>query len=40
MKFRKIVLMNVSAGQEQRYRPREEPGGHSWEKRGWDKLRE
>ena len=36
----KIVLMNPSAGQEQRHRCREQTCGHSRGMRGWGELRE
>ena len=37
MESRKMVLINLSAGQEYRYR--EQTCRHSGGKRGWDKLR-
>ena len=37
---RKTVLMNLSAGQEQRHRYKEQICGHSEGRRGWDELRE
>jgi len=37
---RKMVLMNLSAGQQWRCRHREQTCGHSGGMRGWDELRE
>ena len=38
MESRKIILMNLSAGQKYRLRHRERTCGHSGGRRGWDKL--
>ena len=35
-----VVLMNLSVGQQQRHRHREQTCGHSGGRRGWDELRE
>ena len=40
MESRKMVLMNLFAGQQKRHRHREQACGHSGERRGWDDLRE
>ena len=40
MEYRKMILMNLFARQEQRFRHREGICGHGWGRRGWDKLRE
>ena len=40
MESRKIVLMNLFAGQQWRCRHREKTCGHSRGRKGWDKLRE
>ena len=40
MEFRKMVVMNLFAGQEQRLRHGEQTYGHSEGRRGWDKLKE
>ena len=40
MKPRKMVLMNLFAGQEQRCGYREETWGYSGRRRGWDELKE
>ena len=40
MESRKMVLMNLSAGQQRRHRHKEEPFGHSGGRRGWDDLRD
>ena len=40
MESRKMVLINLSAGQLGRYRHREQTYGHDGERRGWDELRE
>ena len=37
---RKMVLMNLFAGQEQRCRLKEQPCGYRGGRRGWDELRE
>ena len=37
---RQTVLMNLFAGQEKRFRHREQAYGHSVGRRGWDELRE
>ena len=37
---RKMVLMNLFVGQEQRHRHREELCGHNRGRRGWDELGE
>jgi len=37
MEFRKMVLMNLFAGQQWRRRHREQTCGHNGERRGWDK---
>ena len=39
MRPRKMILMNLFAGQEQRRSHREKTCGHSEGKRGWNKLR-
>ena len=39
MKAEKTVLLNLFAGQQWRHRPREQTGGHSRGRRGWDELR-
>ena len=39
MESRKMVLMNLFAEQEQRYRQREWTCGHSRGRRGWDERR-
>ena len=39
MEYRKIVLINSSAGKEWRHRHREQNCGLSWGRREWDKLR-
>ena len=36
---KKMVLMNLFAGQEQRSRHREKSCGHSGERRRWDEMR-
>ena len=40
MESRKMVLMNLFSGQEERLRHREQTNGYSEHRRGWDKLRE
>ena len=40
MESRKMVLMNLFSGQEERLRHREQTNGYSGHRRGWDKLRE
>ena len=40
MESRKMVLMNLSAGQQWKRRHREQTCGHSRGRRGWDELRE
>ena len=40
MESRKMVLMNLSAGQQGRCRHREQTCGHSVGRRGWDEWRE
>ena len=40
MESRKIVLMNLFAGQQWRCRHREQTCGNSWGRRGWDKWTE
>ena len=40
MESRKMVLMNLFAGQQWKHRQREQMCGHSWERRVWDELRE
>ena len=40
MESRQMVLMNLCAGQEKRFRHREQAYGHSVGRRGWDELRE
>ena len=39
MESRKMVLMNLLAGQQGRHRNREETCGHSGARRGWDEWR-
>ena len=39
MESRKMVLMNLYAGQQQKYRHREQTYGHSGGRRGWNELR-
>ena len=39
MECRKMVLMNLFAGQQWRYRCREQTSGHSWGRRGREELR-
>ena len=39
MESRKMVLMNLLAGQQWRHRNREQTCGHSGARRGWDELR-
>ena len=39
MESRKMALMSLIAGQEWRFRYREQAVEHSREKRGWNKLR-
>ena len=39
MESRKILLMNLFAGQEERLRNRKQTYGHSGGRRGWGKLR-
>ena len=39
MEYRKLVLMNLFARQEQRHREREQTYGHSRGSRRWDELR-
>ena len=39
MESRKMILMDLSAGQQWRCRPGEQTCGHSWGRKGWDKLR-
>ena len=40
MESRKMVLMNLFAGQQWRVRRKEQTFGHSEGRRGWDDLRE
>ena len=40
MESRKMVLMNLFAGQQKRHRHKEQTCGHSEGRRGWDNLRE
>ena len=40
MESRKMVLMNLFAGQQRRRRYREQTCGHSGGRREWDRLRE
>ena len=40
LECRKMVLMNLFAGQGKRHRQREQTCGHSRERRGWEELRE
>ena len=40
MESRKMVLMNLIAGQQWKHRHKEQICGHSGEKRVWDELRE
>ena len=40
MESRKMIVMNLSAGQRWRRRHREQTFGHSAGRRGWDELRE
>ena len=40
MESRKMVGMNLTAGQQWRHRHREQTCGHSKGRRGWDRLRE
>ena len=40
MESRKMVLMNLFAGQQWRCREREQIRGHGLGGRGWDKLKE
>ena len=40
MESRKMVLMNLFAGQQWRRRHREQICGHSVGRRGWDELKE
>ena len=40
MESRKMVLMNLFAGQEKRHRHREHTCGHCGGRGGWDKVRE
>ena len=40
MESRKMVPMNLFAGQEHRHRHREQTCGHSGRRSGWDELRE
>ena len=40
MESRKMILMNVFAGQQWRRRQTEQTHGHSRGRRGWDELRE
>ena len=40
MESRKMVLMNLFAGQQWRHRGREQTGGHGGGRKRWGKLRE
>ena len=40
MESGKIILMNLFAGQQWRYRHKEQTCGHRGERREWDKLKE
>ena len=40
MESRKMILMNLFAGQQWRHRHREQTSGHRGGRRGWDEWRE